>query len=404
MDGKVKDCNERIIGAAGYETIFVKLRKQLAAASVHSTVEKIMQVFTDASGNPIQLTVTEFNDAINRSISIFMDDPEWPFNVARHFVDKLEPTIKAEFEKDHREYLTQNDLRRDVQLGLLSQYYEWAVEAEKEVNTTKKLVQKTISDHTHNFIAQMIKEDAQGFISAAEKTLKEHGKDEAPTPNCWGCGGPHSYRKKGTTDIICPNKDKPGVADRADARYKAWLNKRKARSAGWVQKKNVKFSQLSEKEKEVGRQHLLKEATELASVASNASKSTTSNATTCSTVTTSTADAALSPALVYITDMTVKPLLPIMIDNEMPHINVLLGDYSMSLERSPMISAMVDSCAGLSTGWIGFWAPILKTHPKIIEGIIGPPRRESTLQSSWLVLLQALMVIWTGSAPNLPWW
>ena len=95
--------SRELIIAAGAETIYYrKLRRQLApgyATLVHSTVEKISQVFSDATGNKIHLTVGEYNNAINRAITIFMDDKVWPFNVAKHFVDKLDEPIKAEFEK-----------------------------------------------------------------------------------------------------------------------------------------------------------------------------------------------------------------------------------------------------------------------------------------------------------------
>ena len=67
----------------------------------------------------------------------------------------------------------------------------------------------------------------------AEGTLKKYIR------SCWGCGEPnHAYCDK-KCNVICPNKDKPGVAQRAAdkrAEYQARYNKRnKVRS----EKRNI---------------------------------------------------------------------------------------------------------------------------------------------------------------------
>lgn len=73
--------------------------------------------------------------------------------------------------------------------------------------------------------------DGPTFLPAVEKTLqcckdgKRSGQHELspPTNECWGCKGPYRYCNKHTKEIICPNKDAHGVAERAMRMHKEYL-------------------------------------------------------------------------------------------------------------------------------------------------------------------------------------
>eukprot|EP00957_Ditylum_brightwellii_P145624 11087733-Ditylum_brightwellii.AAC.2 len=58
---------------------------------------------------------------------------------------------------------------------------------------------------------------AAAMPSAAEKTLMEYkGPGKRPI-KCAGCSKDHLYFGKRKKQIICPNKDMPGIKDKADA-------------------------------------------------------------------------------------------------------------------------------------------------------------------------------------------
>jgi hypothetical protein len=45
--------------------------------------------------------------------------------------------------------------------------------------------------------------------------------------SCFGCKGIHPWVKNGI--VVCPNADKPGVREAAQAAYEKWLNKNRSR-------------------------------------------------------------------------------------------------------------------------------------------------------------------------------
>jgi hypothetical protein len=58
------------------------------------------------------------------------------------------------------------------------------------------------------------------YVSQAEKTLGKYKDDktrERTKLNCWGCGGDHSWMRKGK--IVCPQGSNPQVIKKADECY-----------------------------------------------------------------------------------------------------------------------------------------------------------------------------------------
>jgi hypothetical protein len=372
---------DREITHLGFESIFHKLCEQLAPgykACAHATVEKIKQCFTDPNGNIQCLTVIEYYNAIIRSSGPFVDEATFPYNIAVHFATNLEETIKNEFDKMTKTHLTFTDLDRDKQLKMLDDYLALATECEKVVKSTTTLVRKAMGD-THTFFKTIMDRldlptpdpnqyngNPDAFISAAEKTLRENkGKhsmdDDEIKILCWGCGGRHPWRDRHTKEIVCPNKDKPGVEDRAKAAHKKYLNAIKKQRQGWVQKKKVKFSDLTSDEKEKFRQHLVQEANSITATAPPANPAT-------NYASGSSHNAYHYPAIVLLNQLG-KPVLPAKIDNQLPFIVLTLGKLDTPEEECPSIRALVDTGAGISTGYWGFWAPILKHHPDAVQNI-----------------------------------
>jgi hypothetical protein len=146
----VKEINDKLMHVAA-DTIFHKLQEQFAPgfeSTVHSTVEKITQSFTDSAGNECSLTVLEYYLALQRGSVTFLDREILPFNLAVHFANNLEASIKAEFERKTKDHLTFSDLSRDAQLRQLDIYLKIANECEKTVNSTKNLVHRAMGVST----------------------------------------------------------------------------------------------------------------------------------------------------------------------------------------------------------------------------------------------------------------
>ncbi|KAL3803007.1 hypothetical protein HJC23_008983 [Cyclotella cryptica] len=316
----------KIASAAQY-SIYHNLCEHLApgfSATAFTTCKKITMAFQDEDGNSISLTILEYYNALLQGAVTFLEDESFQYNLANHFVNHLERNVCNMFEESCTLHLSFSDLSRDAQLRQLQKYLLIATSCEKKLSQTKDFVRKTIGD-THSFMSKVmsamgigIPEDASDgptFLSAAEKTLqqykdgRQHGHRELlpPTDKCWGCKGPHRYHDKHTKEIICPNKDAHGVAEHAARMHKEYLKAIRSCRKGWVPKEKVKFSQL----------------------------------------------------------LTTLPLPT----PKLPHITLVLCTMDTALENCPMIRCLFDTGACLSSGYAGFWLPILKAHPECIADL-----------------------------------
>ena len=254
---KARELNNAII-TLGSDAIFSRL-KELAApqhdSSLHSTVEKIKQSYIDDDGNTVTLTVHEYYNATLRAAAPILGLLQFPINVATNFVHNLVPEIKERFEAKSKSHLTFSNLDRDEQLRMLEMYLGIAIMVEKEWNSVKSVVKTAMSD-THAFCAKLVSalgvqvpDDPTNasFISAAEETLRRYGKKRQPTNAiidniikeiiCWGCLGKHRYRDPHTKEIICPNKDQPGVPERAAKAHADYRKKVTERKKGFIERK-----------------------------------------------------------------------------------------------------------------------------------------------------------------------
>lgn len=374
-----RDMHDRIIAMAS-ESIFHKLREQLVpgfSASPSSTVEKIHQCYTDSDGNEQCLKVIDYFNAILRGSAPFLDLETFLYNIATHFVTYLEPNIKAKFDLKTKDHLSFTDLSRDAQLKRLDIFLAIATQCQEDVTSATKLVCKAMGDR-HSFFKQVLRgcnlplpdpneySDPSSFISAAEKTLcahrgQHHLSDEEIKILCWGCNQPHSWRDRRSKEITCPNKDKPGVREAAEKKHKQYLAQKKKARNGWVQKKKIKFDDLSPEETTRFREHLVNQATALSNARSNVTTATTPSAS-------AGGGALLFSALVLLNNLK-KPPLPAKIDNQLPFTTLTLGSIDTPAEQCPSIRALVDTGAGISTGYSNFWLPILKAHPDVVENI-----------------------------------
>ena len=371
-EGKSRELQERIL-QVGHDSIYHKLCEHVApghAVTLSSTVEKIKMSYTDENGNEVSMTVTEYYEAKMRGAIPFAEMDEYPINLAGDFVKNLSKAVKDVFDQEDKSYLTLTDLSRESQQASLEKYLARAIACEKKVNAVKSVVTSAIGD-THSFYANVFsalgmpefskEEIANGtFRSSAEQTLRKYESKRKFTEEdlqnaikCWGCNGNHPFKDKHTKEIICPNKDKPGVMDSAAQKHKAYIEKVRKSKRGFVKKSKVKFADLSPEEQLKARQHIAQEASTIAGTAGDHN-----------------APGALNFAIIPVMQTSNhSPTLPLAIDGQLPHISLVLGCVNTSVDQCPKIRAMVDTGACCNTGYSEFWLHILKANPHVIEEV-----------------------------------
>ncbi|KAL7482328.1 LOW QUALITY PROTEIN: hypothetical protein ACHAW6_008002 [Cyclotella cf. meneghiniana] len=364
------------IASAAQDSIYHKLREHLApgfSATVFAACEKITMAFQDKDGN-FSLTVLESYNALLQGAATFLEVESFQYNLANHFVNHLEGNVRDMFKEFCTDHLSFSDLSHDAQLHELQKYLLIATRCEKKLSQTKDFVKKTIGD-THSFMSKVMSamgmeitedtSDGPTFLSAAKKTLQSYkdGKrsgyrELSPSQDkCWGCKGPHCYHDKHTKEIICPNKDTRGVAKHAVHMHKEYLKALCAQHKGWVPKDKMKFSQLLPSQKEAGQQYFLHQAHTGSSLSSAPTHSH--------------GQAYIVLPILHSNNAqhNCKPILPVQIDGQLPHITLVLGSINTALENCPLICCLFDTGACLSSGCAGFWLPILKVHPECIADL-----------------------------------
>ena len=366
---------QRQVLTVGADSIFASLREVMApgyAATAHATVEKIKMAFTDSSGNTHTLTVQEYYNGILQGSISFLEDDVYQYNVANHFVLHLESSLRDKFMQKCTEHLTFSDLSRDAQMRQLSKYLVIATQCERDMKATQKIVTNTMNN-AHAFLGNILSAlgveiTDQGVLStnlsAAERTLAKYQqtgpKEEIVqmVRECWGCRGTdHAWRDRKSKKILCPNKDKPGVAERAKQMHEQYLEKN-AERRGFIPKAKIKFSQLSKDQKEAAKKRFLAEIAHVPA-------SDTTASTDVSSVTAPTAPRSY-PAYLIAATTPGKPHLPISVNPQLPHINVVLGSLDTPLGDCAVIRGLYDTGASLSSGYGGHWFPILENHPDCI--------------------------------------
>ncbi|KAL3788133.1 hypothetical protein HJC23_005471, partial [Cyclotella cryptica] len=330
------------------DSIYHKLHKQIVpgfSATTFATCKKITMAFQDEGGNSVSLTILEYYSALLQGAVTFLEDKSLQYNLANHFLRQLQ------------------------------KYLLITTCCEKKLLQTKDFVKQTIGD-THSFMGKFVCAlgveipvdtlGSQTFLSTTKKTLQlckdekrtSHQELLPPTNECWGC-----------KEIIFPNKNACGVANCVALMHKEYIKDLHSRHKGWVLNDKIKFSQLLPSQNEVGCQYFLRQAQSPSSAASimTGTVSSLSSATPYH----SHGRAYVVLPIMHSTDAQHerKPILPVQIDDQLPHITLVLGSMDRALENCPIVCCIFDTGTCLSSGYTGFWLPILKAHPECITDL-----------------------------------
>jgi hypothetical protein len=180
--------------------------------------------------------------------------------------------------------------------------------------------------------------------------------------SCFGCIGIHPWVQNGM--VVCPNANKPGVQEAAQAAYKKWLDKNRSHRGNRKRNRDtVDYDKLSDANKAKVREAVL------ASMAKETSSSTSS----------------VSPAAkgnkkpkILMIDIVVlsaatasRSILPAPIVSNFPHIHLQLGT-DLDCPNCSIVQCVVDTAVALSTGNFHFVAAVAKCYPHCIAKIYVP--------------------------------
>ena len=188
-----------------------------------AALEYVKQLFTDSDGKEVYRSVQEYYTQIMGAIQPFVAQRQFPVNVAEKFKSNMDPGLAKFFKQAFPLWSDTVPLEGELQLAALRRMLQAAQTAEEN----RKLIsnEATAAINANAFMYQ----GAQTNASQAETTINNYKKREII---CFGCGGLHSWSARQADKsfvITCPNKDKPGVKEKADAMIAELRAKRKNR-------------------------------------------------------------------------------------------------------------------------------------------------------------------------------
>lgn len=343
-----------------------------------AALEYITQCYTDEQGNEVCLTTNEYFARFQNASRSFSMQKVFTVSICNKFMDNANPNFIPKFRALYADHGLQHPLDARSQRASLVVILKHLQQAEDECTTMANIARASVGQV---FPAMVAKSQAEGTIGRYKDI------EEVITFNkglkCFGCNQPHRY-KDANGNIICPNADKPGVKEHADASYAAWKNRlTKSRADRRKRGATRSWGRMGEDEQRKIRRHVLATSTsgEL-SHELNAART----------------DDADPPRdvprggggrgggrggaagrggggggqLILLYDVQClatqpsKQTLPVPIQHNFPHMNLTLGHDSNDA-NNPAIRCVIDTAAALSTGNFYYHAMIAKTFPQRLQ-------------------------------------
>jgi hypothetical protein len=308
----------------------------------------------------VDLTIEQFFNAIQRMTGFFPqnDDMSWPIDVTQHFSTHCHQDVRDEMNSNKFVYDSATASKKPYdQLANLQLAYAAANTAESNNSRIRTMARDEVSNQS--FLVK-----AHGYFvatSVAEDTMKKYSP-AASNPNpCWGCNElGHAYANR-EGNITCPNKEKPGVQARATLARKEYNDKLKKR-----RKDSSKKRSSGVMNGDILRHLNADQITRLSGDQIKALLSINSAGTEKKTKEDSkTVSFWIEVVCLAVTQ---KPMLPISIDVNLPHVALAIGQ---SLTGSQFtLSSAYDTCASLCVGYLDFHLAIAKKLPYLVKSLI----------------------------------
>ena len=299
-----------------------------------AALEYVKQIFTDSDGKEVYRSVQEYYSQIMAAIQPFVAQRSFPVNVVEKFKGNMDPGLSQLFKQAYQTWSDTVPLEGGLQLSALRSMLKAAQTAEEN----RKLISQEASAalNATGFMYQ----GAQTNASQAEKTIAANKRKDGTPIICFGCGGQHSWSARQPDKsfvVTCPNKDKPGIKDAADAKIAELRAKRKRKDSNDKRKK----------------------------------QKTSSN--TASTDSTSVVETAPNGRVVFVARVLansgeMRQPMPIAVSQTMPHMLLGLGPTEET-PNCPDIRCAVDTCAGLNTGSYRYLMALARKFPHCLYRI-----------------------------------
>jgi hypothetical protein len=168
-------------------------------------------------------------------------------------------------------------------------------------------------------------------------------------------------------NIVCPNKDKPGVRDEAKKAYQIWHAKYCARrgTQGHSKKRKVDYNPMSAANKE-----RVKGAV-LASMGINTTADKSPDKSSLDSPSTSKKPLIFINVPVLSAPSPSRNILPVPIVSNFPHICLQL-EATLDCPDCPILRCVVDTAAALTTGDVHFVAALAKKCPHCVAKLYAP--------------------------------
>ena len=302
-----------------------------------AALEYVMQTYTDSDGKQVYRSVQEYHTQIMGAIQPFVAQRVFPVNVVEKFKSNMDPGLSKFFKKAYPNWSNAVPLQGELQLATLRSMLVAAQTAEDDRNLITQQTSTVIN--ATGFMIQ----GAQVNASQAETTIANHKRKDGTPIICFGCGGPHPWSSRQPDKsfvIVCPNKDKPGIKEKADAQIADFRSRRKTRQDRDRNDKRKK-------------------------------QKTTTN--TASGDSTSVAVPSPNGRVVFVARVLqnaseMRQPMPVAISQTMPHMLLGLGP-TLETPNCPDIRCAIDTCAGLNTGSYRYLMALARKFPHCLYRI-----------------------------------
>jgi len=354
----------------GWKQIMASIFSQLCPGysdQPHAVLDHIKQSSVGADGQVVTASVYEYYTRITTAARPFTAQAQYSISVCDRFIQGLDRNLLPSFRKNYPNHSMAHDLSSAYQRRQLAIILQAAQAAEDECNQIQDIARKIVS--SQGFFMQ-----AQGAVTAnpsrAEKTLARY-KDgdttrERPKLNCWGCGGDHTWMRRGV--IECPRGTEPQVIANAKKKHAEYVEeiRRNPRRRG----RRGNSADPNDPNKRSRRSDAV------LAVGPPSQSSTASTASTLSTATVNSIAPVGPKVFMYSAQvLNLAPpsrrVLPVPIQAAFPHITLQFGT-ALGCENCPAVRCVIDTAAALSTGNLHFFAAIAKQYPHTVASIHSP--------------------------------
>jgi hypothetical protein len=375
----------------------------------HTALEYIRQVHNDKDGNPVSNSVQAYYQQLLNASRPFTSQREYPVRVCSRFVSGLDPRILTAFLCNFPKHSDVQPLDAAHQRKVLQEMLKVAQSAEDDLIATQRIAREAVG-LSQGFLANFqggggLKSPIVGaYPSQAEDTIRSYAPGggqstdgSASTPGgdrrgrrpfaCHGCGGPHPWTefRNGEHVVVCPNQNNPGIRDNARRNIDRMKLNRQKRHKQNTKRKNLGTANYSDFDA-AGQDRIREQVLislkngnrEISDTTSVASSVTTPSSIVPTNKHGGPGGRVVNGSRIFIADVpvlvagpTLKPMMPITIHSNLPHIVMQFG-MTLDCPTSPSVCCAVDLCAALSTGNFHYFASLAKRFLHCLAKVFAP--------------------------------